>query len=94
MDIDENPGTSDENQPTTQSQTELVPKKGSHSLVWKYFGFKQDDEGQSDVICEACFALVAAPQGNTTNLYQHFKRHHKVQYDEAVQGKRSKRHSL
>lgn len=88
MDIDENPGPCDENQPTTQSQ--LVPKKGSHSVVWKYFGFKQEDEGQSGVICKVCFAPVAAPQGNTTNLYQHLKRHHKVQYDEAaVQGKRS-----
>lgn len=42
------------------------------------------------LICKACFALVAAPQGNTTNLYQHLNRHHKIQYDEAaVQGKRS-----
>lgn len=57
--------------------------------MWKYFGFKQDDEGQSNVICKACFAIVAAPQSNTTNLYQHLKRHHKVQYDEAVQGKKS-----
>lgn len=68
----------------------LFRKKGSHSVVWKYFGFKQEDEGQFGVICKVCFALVAAPQGNTTNLYQHLKRHHKVQYDEAaVQGKRS-----
>ncbi len=58
MDVDENPGTSDENQPT--AQTGLVPKKGLHSVVWKYFGFRQDNEGQSDVLCKACFALVAA----------------------------------
>lgn len=82
---DENPVTSDETPPTT----ELVLKKGSHSVVWKYFGYKKDNEGQSNVICKACFAVVAAPQGNTTNLYQHLKRHHKVQYDEAVQGKKS-----
>ena len=69
--------------------TELVPKKGSHSVVWKYFGFKQDDEGQANVNCKACSAIVAAPQSNTTNLYQHLKRHHKVQSDEAVQGKKS-----
>ena len=92
MDIDENPGTSDENQPTTEFQTELVPKKGLHSVVWKYFGFKQDDEGQSDVICKACFALVAALQSNTTNLYQHLKCHHKLQFDETVRGKRPERH--
>ncbi|KAK0138123.1 Zinc finger BED domain-containing protein 1 [Merluccius polli] len=99
METDENdeiPGTSNENQSTTrsdQSQTELVLKKGSHSVVWVYFGFKPDDEGQSRVICKACFSLVAAPQGNTTNLYQHLKRHHKVQYDEAMQGKKSESRS-
>ncbi|KAK0152913.1 Zinc finger BED domain-containing protein 1 [Merluccius polli] len=55
METDENdeiPGTSNENQSTTrsdQSQTELVPKKGSHSVVWVYFGFKPDDEGQSQI---------------------------------------------
>ena len=85
---DEDPATSGENQPTPQTQTELVPKKGSHSVVWKYFGFKQNNEGQSKGICKACFAIVAAPQSNTTNLYQHLNRHHKVQYDEAVQGKK------
>ena len=55
--------------------------------MWKYF--RINDEGQSNVICKACFAIVAAPQSNTTNLYQHLKRHHKVQSDEAVQGKKS-----
>ena len=56
-------------------------------MVCKYFGCKQDDEGQANVNCKACSAIVAAPQSNTTNLYQHLKRHHKVQYDDAVQGK-------
>ena len=85
MDGDENPSGSGESHPPTR--TELVPKKGSHSVVWKYFGFKPDDDKQSEVHCKVCFALVAAPQGNTTNLYNHLKRHHQVQYDEAVQGK-------
>ena len=89
MDVDdEDPATSGANQPTSQTQTELIPKKGLHSVVWKYFGFKQNDESQSRVICKTCFAIVAAPQSNTTNLYQHLNRHPKVQYDEAVQGKK------
>ncbi|KAL2085940.1 hypothetical protein ACEWY4_019260 [Coilia grayii] len=77
---DETPGGSGE--PT--EHTELVPKKGSHSVVWKYFGFKQDDDKQSEVHCKVCSALVGTKHGNTTNLYNHLKRHHKVQYDEAV----------
>ena len=90
MDVDdEDPATSGANQPTSQTQTELIPKKGLLSVVWKYFGFKQKDESQSRVICKTCFAIVAAPQSNTTNLYQHLNRHHKVQNDEAVQGKKS-----
>ncbi|XP_026105103.1 uncharacterized protein LOC113076626 [Carassius auratus] len=56
MDIDENPGPFGENQPTTQSQ--LVPKKGSHSVVWKYFGFKQEDQGQSGVICKVICKVI------------------------------------
>ena len=69
--------------------TLLVPKKASHSVVWKFFGFKEEDENQKDMTCKLCFATVAAPHGNTTNLYNHLKRHHKVQYDEAVKAKKT-----
>ncbi|XP_057208062.1 E3 SUMO-protein ligase ZBED1-like [Triplophysa rosa] len=31
--------------------------------------------------------IVAAPQGNTTNLYNHLKRHHKIQYELAMRDK-------
>ena len=85
MDVAESPGSSDENQPTTQ--TDLVPKIGGTSVVWNYFGFRQDDESQSNVLCKACLTVVATTKGNTTDLYQHLQRHHKVQYDEAVRGK-------
>ncbi|XP_060785451.1 E3 SUMO-protein ligase ZBED1-like [Neoarius graeffei] len=86
MDCEETPGGSGESHPKTR--IELVPKKGSHSAVWKYFGFKPDDDKQSEVHCKVCSALIEAPQGNTINLYNHLKHHHKVEYDEAVQGKK------
>lgn len=84
---DENPDGSGENWAT--APTKLVPKKGPHSVVWKYFGFKQDGDNQSEVHCKMCFVPVAAKQGNTTNLFSHLKRHHKVQYNETVQSKNS-----
>lgn len=84
MEDDENPGVSEESQ--ASRPTQFVPKRGSHSLVWQYFGFKPDDDNQCDVHCTICSARVAAKQGNTTNLFSHLKRHHKVQY-ETVQNK-------
>ena len=73
--MEENPADGGNDNPTVT----LLPKKGSHSVVWKFFGFKEDDEDQKHVTCKQCFAIVAAPQGNTTNLYSHRKRHHKAQ---------------
>lgn len=85
MDATESPG-SEASQPTTQ--TDPVPKKAGTSVVWNYFGFKEDDKSQSDVLCKECLTVVAPTKGNTTNLYQHLQRNLKLQYDEAVQGKR------
>ncbi|KAI5085553.1 zinc finger BED domain-containing protein 1-like, partial [Silurus meridionalis] len=55
--------------------------------VWKIFRFKPDDDAQRVVICKQCFGIVAAPQGNTTNLYNHLRRHHKIQYELAMKDK-------
>ena len=86
MDGDENPSGRGQSHPTTRNN--LLPRKGSHSAAWKYFGFKSDDDKQCEVHCKVSFTLIAAQHGNATNLYNHLKRHHKVQHDEAVQGKK------
>lgn len=72
---------------------ELLPKKGSHSAVLGHFRFKADGN-QSEVRCKVCFVGVAALKSNTTNPYNHLKRHHKKHYDAAVQGKKQTQTSI
>lgn len=66
-----------EKQPET-----LVEKKGrTSSVIWRHFGFKSSDVEQKEIVCKVCHAVVSAPQGNTTNLFNHLKFSHKVIYD-------------
>ncbi|XP_051571349.1 E3 SUMO-protein ligase ZBED1-like [Myxocyprinus asiaticus] len=62
----------------------LVSKKNSMSVVWGYFGFKKEDAAQHQVLCKTCLANVATSRGNTTNLYQHLKKHHKAMYNSCM----------
>lgn len=57
--------------------TVLIPKNRSHSVVWKYFGFRADNQQQMNVKCTKCFSFIAAPQGNATDLYNHLKCHYR-----------------
>lgn len=60
----------------------LVDKKGkTSSVVWDHFGYKEDDLNQEHIVCKLCFGPVSVPQGNTTNLFNHLKKYHKVVYD-------------
>ncbi|KAK0145490.1 Zinc finger BED domain-containing protein 1 [Merluccius polli] len=69
-----------EKQPET-----LVEKKGrTSSVIWKHFGFQSSDEEQKEVVCKVCHAIVSAPQGNTTNVFNHLKFSHKVVYDQLL----------
>ena len=64
----------------------LVNKKGKNkSAVWKHFGFKESDSEQEQILCKICNTVVSAPQGNTTNLFNHLKSKHKVVYDQTIQ---------
>ena len=67
---------------TTEADTEetLVSKRRSTSVVWNYFGFNKEDVARRQVWCKTCLATVAMSRGNTTNLFQHFKKHHKASY--------------
>jgi len=88
-DTEENPGGEGESDVDVSTTVLLIPKKGAHSIVWNFFGFKPDDDAQGVILCKQCFGIVAATQGNTTNLYNHLKRHHKVEYDLAMKDKQT-----
>ncbi|KAK0140110.1 Zinc finger BED domain-containing protein 1 [Merluccius polli] len=68
-------------------EEQLVPRKGSTSIVWGFFGFAESDADQKAVLCKECRRVVSAPQGNTTNLFNHLKKHHKPKYDECMKAK-------
>ncbi|XP_077306275.1 E3 SUMO-protein ligase ZBED1-like [Lithobates pipiens] len=59
----------------------FVPKRGAYSQVWAYFGFKPDDDTQQTIYCKQCLAVVCAPKGNTTNLFNHLKPNHIQEYE-------------
>ena len=62
----------------------LVPKKSSTSVVWKYFGFRVTDVQQKQVLSTTCRRKVATSRENPTNLYQRLKKHHRQLYDECT----------
>nr|XP_055045531.1 E3 SUMO-protein ligase ZBED1-like [Misgurnus anguillicaudatus] len=66
-----------------ESDLELVAKKNSTSVIWRYFGFRVTDTEQREVLCKICKIKVATSRGNTTNLYQHLKQH-REKYDECM----------
>lgn len=68
---------------------ELVPKKNSSSVIWKYFGYKREDTLQAQVLCKSCQKVVATSKGNTTNLHSHLQHNHLDLYKE-LQGSASK----
>ncbi len=76
--------TSDNLQSVAQNQA-LEPKRKASSVVWNYFGFTSDDVEQRVILCKLCRTTVSAPSSNTTNLYNHLKFNHRVQYEECPQ---------
>ena len=66
----------------------LVPKPNAKAAVWKYFGFVPNSSGTPEdldsPICKyrSCGVAVPAKSGNTTNLYNHIKKHHTSLYAE------------
>ncbi|XP_057216122.1 E3 SUMO-protein ligase ZBED1-like [Triplophysa rosa] len=59
---------------------QLVPKKNSTSVIWKWFGFSPTDTAQTAVICKCCNDKIRTSDGNTTNLFNHLKRKHPKEY--------------
>ncbi|XP_076866871.1 E3 SUMO-protein ligase ZBED1-like [Brachyhypopomus gauderio] len=61
---------------------DLIAKRKSTSDIWNYFGYRKDDVDQKQCLCRQCLAVVATTRGNTTNLFDHLKRHHKALHDQ------------
>ena len=65
----------------------LVEKKGrTTSVIWRHFGFKLSDVEQKEIVCKVCHTIVSAPQGNTTNLFNH-----KVVYDKVLKEQKTQK---
>ena len=64
---------------------ELISKQNTKAFVWKYFGFKPNENGnprsKDQPKCQLCRLEIAAKDGNTTNLYSHLKNKHPEEYD-------------
>ena len=62
------------------SDSELVPKIGTKSVVWEYFGLERGVEGRpfddGSVVCRSCRRRVLARNGNTSNLLAYLKANH------------------
>ena len=72
------------------SDSELLPKRNSSSIIWNWFGFTPDDKDQKNILCKICKESVKASDGNTTNLFNHLKRRHPTQYNESQTAKATK----
>ncbi|XP_051816727.1 E3 SUMO-protein ligase ZBED1-like [Acanthochromis polyacanthus] len=72
---------SEDSDGNTAQTVSLQSKRKGSSIIWQYFGFKKEDDAQSEVIYRTCGAKVLTSKGNTTNLFQHLKNHHKTVYD-------------
>ena len=66
---------------TARSVPKCMPKPGSKSTIWEYFGYKQDGDGKliedDGIFCNICHRSVSAKSGNTSNLMSHLKNNHK-----------------
>lgn len=74
-----------ESSETNLGEDELVTKRKSTAVIWKYFGFMKDDVLQTQVLCKTRRRVVASSRGNTTNLYSHLQHNHKDLYEEVQQ---------
>uniref|UniRef100_A0AAR2J935 BED-type domain-containing protein n=1 Tax=Pygocentrus nattereri TaxID=42514 RepID=A0AAR2J935_PYGNA len=74
---------SEDTAPASQSTAlDLIPRRGSSSLAWRWFGFEKTDVGQKTPICKLCKKAVAVKESSTTNLFHHLRTNHRKDYEE------------
>ncbi|XP_047201797.1 E3 SUMO-protein ligase ZBED1-like [Girardinichthys multiradiatus] len=63
-----------------ESDSNLVPKKNAKSVIWAYFRFYPNANGEpqdlTQPICTLCKLCVPAKDRQTTNLFAHIRVHH------------------
>ena len=73
----------------------LVQKKTTKSVIWRYFEIRANSENvpvagaENKPTCKTCHKDVPSKGGNTTNMFQHFEDQHPNLYNEVM--KESKR---
>ncbi|XP_055038585.2 uncharacterized protein [Misgurnus anguillicaudatus] len=67
-------------------QSLYPPSKRVKSEVWKYFGYRKNEQGSlvedNFPICKKCSRKVAVKHGNTSNMFSHLRNHHPIQFRE------------
>ena len=75
---------SEETTDSAQGGVQLISKKNTNSLVWKYFGFTPGEDGRStnycNLKCKLCFKEVLAKFSIISNLLKHLCLHHRNEY--------------
>ena len=60
--------------------SELVPKSGTKSVVWDYFGLERGADGKpiddGKVVCRTCRQRAMARHGNTSSFLAHLRTSH------------------
>ena len=81
-----------ESEVETSLNRNLQPLEGATSVVWKFFGFDADEDGQiivaekrkrTTVSCNRCNKKLKYT-GGTSNLHYHLDKHHKSEYEQAL----------
>lgn len=66
---------------SSQSTLDLIPRRGSSSLAWRWFGFERSDVSQKTPICKLCRKSVAVKGSSTSNLFHHLRTTHHSEYE-------------
>ena len=89
---------SEETTDSTQGGMQLISKKNTKSLVWKYFGFTPGEDGRPtnycNQKCKLCFKEVSAKFSNTSNLLKHLRLHHRNEYSEITRAQTAEPRSV
>lgn len=64
----------------------MIAKTRAKSQIWKYFGLPADENGlrlDNDItICKTCMKPIRGAGGTTSNMINHLRVHHPLQYSE------------
>ena len=89
---------SEETTDSAQGGVQLISKKNTKSLTWKYFGFIPAEDGRPtnycNPKCKLCFKEVSAKFSNTSNLLKHLRLHHRNKYSKITRAQTAEPRSV